>query len=154
MNKKSILIIIGIVLAGIILFGAFMGLFGGIIMMNRINSLSSSEPELIDGTDLKDIELIIPEMNAEDASEENEMESSEDSYNENYNYNPSSKLIEGAKLLSGSKVYSEPTEESDVVCSTEGDLIVIAQRYDNDWTQVKVDNALGWVKSSNVLEPN
>ena len=68
---------------------------------------------------------------------------------------PISKLIEGAKInTSAASIYSEPDESSALVSVVYKDTIVTVQDYANGWSNIKVGDSTGWIKTELVTKPN
>jgi len=68
--------------------------------------------------------------------------------------NPISKVIQGAKISDASAIiYEEPNEDSNPIASIKKDVLFTVQDYPNGWSQIKLDNTSGWVKTEFVVKP-
>ncbi len=68
---------------------------------------------------------------------------------------PISKLIEGAKINTATaSIYAEPDETSSLVSVVYKDTIVTVQDYANGWSNIKVGDSSGWIKTELVTKPN
>lgn len=67
---------------------------------------------------------------------------------------PISKLIENAKIkVDTANIYVEPDENSAIVIAAKKDTIVTVQEYANGWSNIKVGESTGWIKSDLVAKP-
>ena len=68
---------------------------------------------------------------------------------------PISKLIEGAKInATAASIYAEPDESSSLVSVVYKDTIVTVQDYANGWSNIKVGDFSGWIKTELVTKPD
>jgi uncharacterized protein YraI len=125
------------------------------IQLNTINNTYNTSGDDYSNTEELITEIINNEVNnaTENSNPEGNSENSGDNGSSIYG-NPTSKLIEGAKInVDSCSIYEEPDESSRIVASAFKDITVTVQDYEFGWSNIKSDDFTGWIKSEYVTRP-
>ena len=129
-----------------------------VIQLNMINETYNTSGDEYKRTETETLinNVVEEEMNNSEVANivADENNSGEETHASSIYGNPTSKLIEGAKInTDGAFVYSEPDDTLTPLTSFKKDMEVTVQDYENGWSNIKFNDVTGWIRTEYVTKP-